>query len=226
MTRTSTVDVGLLIARAWSLRSTCPRRQVGCILVDDTGHPLSSGYNGPASGQLHCTEHPCPGAGLPSGTGLEKCEAIHAEANALLRCPDVTRVHACFVTHSPCLDCVKLLLNTGCRHVFFEHAYSHDEEAKARWLKGDAGATRRWTHVAEPDYAIQRITQTLAPPGTPLSEIEAWAAVDTRYGEPGERHVEFVTVTDKFGLPAKGMPPQLPGWKMVRMRGAYEEDGE
>lgn len=133
--RASLDDVGMRIAVAWSKRATCPRRSVGCVLFDSSGHQLSSGYNGPASGQPHCIDHPCPGATLPSGTGLSKCEAIHAEANALLRCSDVTKVHTAYVTTSPCLDCVKLLLNTGCRRIVFLEEYAHGADAKARWLR-------------------------------------------------------------------------------------------
>jgi len=136
VSRSSLDEVGLLVARAWSLRGTCGRRRVGCALFDGYGHMLSTGYNGPASGQQHCSsESPCAGFGAPSGTSLHLCEAIHAEANALLRCTDVTRIRTCYCTHSPCLDCVKLLLNTGCRRIVFEERYAHDEPARERWLR-------------------------------------------------------------------------------------------
>lgn len=139
-------ELGLELAAVWAKRGTCARRRVGCVLVDADGYQLSAGYNGPASGEAHCTEHPCPGAGLPSGTGLDKCEAIHAEANALLRCPDVRLIHTAYVTASPCVHCVKLLMNTGCRLIVFSERYAHDDTARTLWTKN---AEREWIHRAQ-----------------------------------------------------------------------------
>lgn len=139
-------QLGLVIAYAWSLRGTCARRAVGAALWDARGGELATGYNGPASGQPHCVDldHRCPAADAPPGTALSACEAIHAEANALLVCRDVSAVHTCYVTSSPCLDCVKLLANTGCRRIVFADPYVHDDEARARWLRGIG---RTWEHV-------------------------------------------------------------------------------
>lgn len=143
-------QLGLLLAQAWALRGTCARRKVGCVLFDAQGHELGSGYNGPASGEAHCTDQACPGATLAPGTGLETCEAIHAEQNALLRCRDVTRIRVAYVTHSPCLHCVKLLMNTSCTRIVFATPYAHDAAAKALWeRKPESGGVggRSWEHV-------------------------------------------------------------------------------
>lgn len=133
--RPSRDEIGLRLAETWALRGTCARRQVGCVLMDVDGIELSSGYNGPASGQQHCVDHPCAGATCKPGEGLELCEAIHAEANALLKCSDVRRIHTCYATHSPCLHCVKLLLNTGCRRIVFRHPYAHDAASRGLWTR-------------------------------------------------------------------------------------------
>lgn len=117
-------------------RSTCARRSVGCVLVDTRGHVLSTGYNGRPAGWAHCNEgHPCVGADAPSGTGLGNCEAIHAEQNALLQCPDVHKIADCYVTTSPCIHCVKLLLNTSCRRILFAEDYAHAEIARELWYR-------------------------------------------------------------------------------------------
>jgi dCMP deaminase len=79
------------------------------VLVDEHNRIVSTGYNGVACGQQHCTDVPCPGALEPSGSGLDACEAIHAEQNALLFC-DVVKVHTAYVTVTPCVSCMKLLL--------------------------------------------------------------------------------------------------------------------
>jgi dCMP deaminase len=144
MKRISRDVLGLRLAENWALRGTCHRRQVGCVLFDINGVELSSGYNGPAAGEPHCVDIPCPGANCPSGTGLELCEAIHAEANALLKCPDVRRVHVCYVTHSPCLHCVKLLLNTSCQRIVFNEPYAHDAAARGLWVR--SGTSRTWEY--------------------------------------------------------------------------------
>lgn len=128
-------QLGLRLASVWSMRGTCARRRVGCVLMDRDGYQLSAGYNGPAAGEAHCTEYPCAGATQPSGQGLDLCEAIHAEANAILRCPDIRQIHVAYVTASPCIHCVKLLMNTACERIVFSERYAHDEAAKALWLR-------------------------------------------------------------------------------------------
>lgn len=152
--------------------STCIRRSVGCVLTNARGHQLSSGYNGVESGAPHCNhpvevarvqslneyraeilyEHPyrCEGADQPSGKGLELCGAIHAEQNALLQCPDVYQIHTCYVTHSPCIHCVKLLLGTSCQRIVFRERYAHDQSASLKWLKSKynlGNVAREWLHI-------------------------------------------------------------------------------
>lgn len=127
---------------AWTLarRSTCARRQVGAVLVDGHGRQLATGHNGVAMGEIHCTETPCGGVGLPSTTGLEVCQAVHAEMNALLFCPDVMRIAALYVTASPCSLCVRMLLNTSCGAIYYHDLY--DEAALARWERARRAAFR------------------------------------------------------------------------------------
>lgn len=130
---------------------TCGRRQVGCVLTDDRGRVLSTGYNGPPRGQTHCTDVPCPGRELHPGTGLSLCEAVHAEANALLHLQrHFDYVHTCYTTVSPCLDCVKLLLQTSCQHIVFRERYAHDRLAHLRWVSGRGGLIRTWEQAPCP----------------------------------------------------------------------------
>ena len=111
------------IARTIAQRSTCARRQVGCVLTDVYGRVLSMGHNGVPRNWLHCTEHPCAGVEHHSGVGLEICQAIHAEQNALLFCSDIAKIRICYVTTSPCPHCVKMLLNTEVRMVLYDEMY-------------------------------------------------------------------------------------------------------
>ena len=148
---------GLQLAQVTASRSTCLRRSVGCVLVDKRGHILATGYNGVAAGAKHCNEsgplypfretdypHACPGAQSPSGTNLDGCQAIHAEQNALLQCGKVWEIDTCYVTASPCMTCVKLLLNTSCQRIVFAEEYPHTEAA-GLWV--DAG--RIWLKLTE-----------------------------------------------------------------------------
>lgn len=141
--RRSIIHVMLDIAGSISQRSTCCRRKVGCVLLDKQHRVLSMGHNGVAMGQPHCIDHPCKGAELPSGTGLDLCQAIHAEQNALMFCPDVMKIEDCVVTASPCVTCVKMLLNTSCNSIYFLEEYPQPD-AEKMWR--DAG--RAWVHIA------------------------------------------------------------------------------
>lgn len=133
--RPSKTSYFLSLADLSASRGTCCRRKVGCILVDINGHVLSTGYNGPPSGIPHCIDHPCAGASFPSGEGLEQCEAVHAEQNALLQCPNVNNIHIAYATTAPCVHCVKLLMNTTCAIIVFAEDYPHSEASKKLWMK-------------------------------------------------------------------------------------------
>lgn len=141
------------MAQLVAQRSTCLRRTVGCVLVNVRGHVLATGYNGRAAGLPHCNEikhhtmfhlqlqqvdsypHECTGAHAASGTDLDSCEAIHAEQNALLQCRNVYEIETCYVTVSPCVTCVKLLLNTTCERIVFAQPYAHNEQAQKLWVE-------------------------------------------------------------------------------------------
>lgn len=121
------------ISNVVAKRGTCPRRKVGAVLVTADNRILSTGYNGKAAGLVNCIDQHCEGAAYPSGQGLDKCEALHAEQNALLYCSDVRFIHTCYVTTSPCISCVKMLMGTGCRRIVFTQEYPHTT-AKDLWL--------------------------------------------------------------------------------------------
>jgi len=134
-------DYFIGIARLVAQRATCSRRQVGCVLVDWQNHVLATGYNGVPKGIPHCIDEPCPGAHCASGTGLNLCQAIHAEQNALLQCYDVSKITTAYVTASPCVTCLRMLLNTTCQKIVFAEEYPH-HESKDMWL----ASNREWVH--------------------------------------------------------------------------------
>lgn len=104
---------------------------------------FGNGFRVPGSRQCvgfeYKNSHACSGAGLPSGQGLDKCEAIHAEQNALLQCKDVFEIDTCYVTVSPCVTCTKLLLNTACQRIVFLEEYPQ-KDARLLWEKNG----RKW----------------------------------------------------------------------------------
>lgn len=148
---------GLGLAAAVAARATCLRRAVGAVLLDGCGRVLATGYNGPSAGAPHCNErrarhrpqdlpydypNACPGATAPSGTALDECAAIHAEANALVWCRELDRIVTACVTCSPCVGCVKLLLGTACRRVVFREEYPAPA-AREFWI----AAGREWRRL-------------------------------------------------------------------------------
>lgn len=150
--RPSRDEWAMKLALLTAQRTTCCRRAVGCVLLNARGHVLATGYNGVAAGLPHCNEHDpffetgyphaCSGANAPSGTNLDGCQAIHAEQNAMLQCKDVYSIHTCYVTASPCMTCIKLLLNTSCERIVFVEEYPHSA-AKELWT----GAGRAWEQL-------------------------------------------------------------------------------
>lgn len=117
----------LKIARLTATRSTCPRRSVGCVIINQHNHVIATGYNGVPKGFTHCIDMPCGAENFKSGTSLNKCMAIHAEQNALLQCKNIKEIDTIYVTTSPCETCCKLIANTSCKRVVFDDLYSQTE---------------------------------------------------------------------------------------------------
>lgn len=150
-----TIDVWALnLALLTAKRSTCLRRQVGCVLLNQRGHVIATGYNGVAAGLPHCNEvggggdefirpFACKSTRAPSGAQLDGCQAIHAEQNALLQCMDVHQIQTAYVTVSPCMTCTKLLLNTSCRKIIFLEGCPH-QEAETLWTSSG----RDWVYFS------------------------------------------------------------------------------
>ena len=103
-------------------RSTCVRRQVGAIITTFKGRVLSTGYNGVPSGHKHCIETPCDGATDPKGD-TSRCNAIHAEQNALLQCSQLELAEVLYVSVTPCFTCAKLICNTNIKLVYARQQY-------------------------------------------------------------------------------------------------------
>ena len=104
------------MARTWSENSYCVRRKVGAILVKDQ-MIISDGYNGTPSGFENICE---------DENNVSKPYVLHAEANALTK---VARSHnssdgaTLYVTASPCMECAKLIIQSGIKRVVYGEKY-------------------------------------------------------------------------------------------------------
>jgi dCMP deaminase len=118
----------LTITRQVAERSTCKRAKVGAVIVRDK-NILATGYNGAPAGLAHCTEVGCLiyESKTPSGDIEENCyRTIHAEINAIAQAAKngvSIRDAAIYVTHTPCIHCMKVLINTGIKQIFYEKDY-------------------------------------------------------------------------------------------------------
>ena len=104
------------MARIWAENSYCRRRQVGAIIVKDK-MIISDGYNGTPVGFENVCENE---------DGLTKPYVLHAEANAITkvaRSNNSSEGATMYITASPCLECAKLIIQSGMRRVVFSELY-------------------------------------------------------------------------------------------------------
>ena len=132
------------LAQVIATRSTCARRAVGAVIVDRENRILSTGYNGVPQGVRHCTDHPCAGAGAPSGQGLDVCQALHAEQNAIARLMDVRAAHTLYCTTAPCIMCAKLISATPIQRIVAAVPYALS--GRDFWTNV---VGREWTQMGE-----------------------------------------------------------------------------
>ena len=104
------------MARIWAENSYCQRRQVGALVVKDKAI-ISDGYNGtPAGFENICEDE----------NNVTKPYVLHAEANAITK---LARSHnssdgaTLYITASPCIECAKLIIQSGIRRVVYSEKY-------------------------------------------------------------------------------------------------------
>jgi dCMP deaminase len=118
----------MLITRQVADRSTCSRAKVGAVIVRDK-NILATGYNGAPAGLPHCLDVGCLiyESKTPSGEIEQNCfRCIHAEINAIAQAAKngaSIRDADIYVTHTPCIHCFKVLINTGIKRVLYEKPY-------------------------------------------------------------------------------------------------------
>ena len=106
----------LRMAKIWAENSYCKRRQVGATIVKDK-MIISDGFNGTPSGFENVCE---------DSDGMTKPYVLHAEANALTkvaRSNNSSDGATLYVTASPCLECSKLIIQSGITRVVYDELY-------------------------------------------------------------------------------------------------------
>ena len=107
--------VYLNIAKEISSLSYCKRSKVGAIIVKDD-NIISFGYNGTPAGVDNCCER----------EDVTVAEVIHAEMNAILKAAKSgysVDNSTLYLTLSPCVDCAKLILQSGIKRVLYLETY-------------------------------------------------------------------------------------------------------
>ena len=105
----------LEMAEIWAQNSYCKRRKVGALLVKDR-MIISDGYNGTPSGFENVCEE----------DGVTKPYVLHAEANAITKVAksgNSSEGATLYVTASPCMECSKLIIQSGIKRVVYRDEY-------------------------------------------------------------------------------------------------------
>ncbi len=127
------------IANIVRTRSTCVRRQVGAVLVNDKHQIISTGYNGVPRNIRHCTIANCPKLHEKSGEKNDLCPAVHAELNAIIQAATASfspEGATLYTTTRPCSSCTKAIINAGIKRVVFTQDYT-DPLLRSGWLNTD-----------------------------------------------------------------------------------------
>ena len=138
--RPSWDEVWSSFAKTIAMRSIDPRSKVGAIIVKND-RIISIGYNGmPIGWDNNCEDEVTereicfldqggPGMPIEITKLVTKPEVLHAETNAIAKLAKSNESGdgaVLFVTHAPCLDCAKLVYQSGLNSVFYRNSYRDD----------------------------------------------------------------------------------------------------
>lgn len=123
MTKTKFDSKYLRMALIWAENSYCKRRKVGALIVKDN-MIISDGYNGTPSGFENVCE---------DENGATKAYVLHAEANAITKIAksgNNASGSTLYVTAAPCIECSKLIIQSGIKRVVYSDEYRLDDGIK------------------------------------------------------------------------------------------------
>ena len=141
------IEAYMKTAETFAGLSSAVRLHVGAIVVKDD-RIISIGYNGMPSGwdntcedKIYCDDGDWSEQQLPKTQNLpwlkyklvSKPEVLHAETNAIAKLAKSTESGdgaSIFITHAPCLDCAKLVFQSGINSVYYRNSYRSDSGIK------------------------------------------------------------------------------------------------
>lgn len=148
-------DYFLELAAVVAKRSTCNRKQVGCVLVKDN-RILTTGYGGSIRGQPHCVDVGCE---IDEKTG--GCvRTVHAEMNAIAQAAAngvSTRGATAYTTLSPCYWCFKTMVNAGVVRFVYTEQYRIALDPELAHACGVEIVHRTW-HAAIADIGFANMS--------------------------------------------------------------------
>jgi dCMP deaminase len=115
-------------ARVFAELSTAKRKHVGAVVVKDD-RIISIGYNGMPSGWDNNCEDEISYPDAHGVTLKTKPEVLHAESNAIAKLAKSTESGdgaSMFITCAPCMDCAKMIFQSGIKEVFYGEDYRDD----------------------------------------------------------------------------------------------------
>ncbi|MEG1544533.1 MAG: dCMP deaminase family protein [Tannerellaceae bacterium] len=113
----------LRMAGIWAESSYCMRRKVGALIVKDQ-MIISDGYNGTPSGFENICE---------DENNITKPYVLHAEANAITKVAassNSSKGATIYITSAPCIECAKLIIQSGIKRVVFSEKYRVEDGCK------------------------------------------------------------------------------------------------
>ena len=119
------VKAHMAVAKTYANLSSAKRLQVGCIVVKDN-RIISIGYNGMPTGWDNNCEDIVDRERNGTPILKSKPEVLHAETNAIAKLASTNesgKDASLFVTHQPCLDCAKIIYQSGIKEVYYSEEY-------------------------------------------------------------------------------------------------------
>ena len=119
------INAHMDVAERYANLSSAKRLKVGAIVVKDD-RIISIGYNGMPTGWDNCCENIVRTDEVGFQVSKSKAEVLHAETNAIAKLAKSSESGlgaAMFVTHAPCIDCAKLVYQSGIATVYYKHNY-------------------------------------------------------------------------------------------------------
>ena len=114
------IDAHMRVAEVYASLSSAKRLQVGSVIVKNNTI-IGIGYNGMPSGW----DNECEDVSFKT-----RPEVIHAESNAIAKVTKSTNSSEdadMFITHAPCMECAKLIYQSGVKSVYYRNQYRSDD---------------------------------------------------------------------------------------------------